>query len=265
MINIGTTGWSYNFWRKDFYPRGTKDLLEYYSKNSSITEVNSTFYQIPSEKTIERWKKVTPDKFKFTIKMLKDLTHSRAEEVNISLLRNFCQPLLKLDEKLDGILIQFPYSFDFNDQNGKYLNELIMSIEDLIPTNLFIEIRNPTWTKNLISTQNSSKNLYYVLTSKLQYLNLKPEQDINYVRILGSHKEFPDRLLGTKRIIRDDKLLDFAKNLILTLKNKETRIYVNNRFSGNGAIDARTLHKIFSNMGLEVSGFAPEKTLEDFF
>ncbi len=47
---VGTSGWSYDHWRGDFYPddlaRGKE--LEHYATVSNTVELNSSFYHLPT-------------------------------------------------------------------------------------------------------------------------------------------------------------------------------------------------------------------------
>ena len=65
---IGTGGWGY------FNIPGA-DPLEAYSKAFDFVEVNSTFYNIPSSKTVDSWAKRVPETFTFSVKCHHDLTH----------------------------------------------------------------------------------------------------------------------------------------------------------------------------------------------
>jgi uncharacterized protein YecE (DUF72 family) len=51
-IYIGTSGWSYptgeGTWNGYFYPPGTRNELEYYSRFFNTVEVNSSFYRPPN-------------------------------------------------------------------------------------------------------------------------------------------------------------------------------------------------------------------------
>ena len=44
---------------KNFYPRGTKDELSYYSTQFNSIEMNSTFYNSPSKEQVQKWKEKT--------------------------------------------------------------------------------------------------------------------------------------------------------------------------------------------------------------
>ncbi|MCK7505729.1 MAG: DUF72 domain-containing protein [Desulfobacterales bacterium] len=49
----------------NFYPKGTKpaDFLREYAKRLTNIEGNTTFYAVPSQKTLEGWAAETPDTF----------------------------------------------------------------------------------------------------------------------------------------------------------------------------------------------------------
>ena len=70
-IRIGAQGWNYDAWLGGFYPSGTRatDFLSVYARAFDTVEVDSTFYAIPPERTIEGWVKRTPDNFLFTLKL----------------------------------------------------------------------------------------------------------------------------------------------------------------------------------------------------
>ena len=81
-IKIGCTGWSYQGWSGTFYPKKLKssEWLKYYSQIFSITEINSTFYKIPSQEIVRRWNADTPRHFKFTAKFPSVITHEKRLE-----------------------------------------------------------------------------------------------------------------------------------------------------------------------------------------
>ncbi len=50
---------------KNFYPKGTKDELGYYSTQFNCIELNATFYRLFPASTFEKWRSTVPDNFKF--------------------------------------------------------------------------------------------------------------------------------------------------------------------------------------------------------
>ncbi|NGP77665.1 DUF72 domain-containing protein [Balneolaceae bacterium YR4-1] len=77
--NIGCTGWSLKEWVGTFYTDDAKqdDYLSQYASVFNSVEGNTTFYNIPSAKTLKSWGSKTPDNFKFCFKFHRSITHER--------------------------------------------------------------------------------------------------------------------------------------------------------------------------------------------
>lgn len=60
-----------------FYPVGLSkgEWLEYYSKFFPTVEINSTYYRVPSPRTIQSWIKKSHESFQFSIKLPSTITH----------------------------------------------------------------------------------------------------------------------------------------------------------------------------------------------
>ena len=65
---VGTGGWSY-------FNVPKKSSLVAYSEVFNFVEVNYTFYNYPSIQTVERWKRIVPKNFTFSVRCYQDLTH----------------------------------------------------------------------------------------------------------------------------------------------------------------------------------------------
>ena len=76
---IGTSGWHYDHWEGQFYPTGLPhgDFLEYYAGHFGTAEVNNSFYRLPEEKTLIRWRDAVPKDFIFSDKASRYLTHMK--------------------------------------------------------------------------------------------------------------------------------------------------------------------------------------------
>ncbi|MBD3352763.1 MAG: DUF72 domain-containing protein, partial [Candidatus Lokiarchaeota archaeon] len=76
-IYIGTSGWSYPEWNNVVYPKTIpkSQMFEYYSRFFYTSEINSTFYQIPSIKVAKAWAKKAPKFFKYSAKVPNLVTH----------------------------------------------------------------------------------------------------------------------------------------------------------------------------------------------
>src|SRR5690349_5577948 len=78
-LRIGTSGWHYDSWRGPFYPADlkSKDFLSFYVERFSTTELNNTFYRLPTEEAIKAWHDSTPDEFLFAWKASRMITHRK--------------------------------------------------------------------------------------------------------------------------------------------------------------------------------------------
>ena len=105
---IGTGGWGY------FTIPGT-DPLAAYAKAFDFVEVNSTFYQTPSPKTVGSWAARVPANFRFSVKCHRDLTHRymlRPTEQACQILEEGIGICRRLNSKL--LIIQTPPSYNPN-------------------------------------------------------------------------------------------------------------------------------------------------------
>ena len=88
-IRIGTSGFSYKEWKKNFYPADLPEsrFLPFYATRFDAVEIDSTFYRMPTPKALDAWHEATPEPFRFAIKASQRITHRKrlkdaAEEVD---------------------------------------------------------------------------------------------------------------------------------------------------------------------------------------
>lgn len=112
-ILVGTSGFAYKEWKGIFYPDDlpAKKYLSFYSQHFSTTEINNTFYRMPTAKLCEGWYAEVPDDFSFTLKLSQRITHFKRlrnvdDEMNF-----FLESAAGLKEKLGPILVQLPPNF----------------------------------------------------------------------------------------------------------------------------------------------------------
>lgn len=142
---IGTSGWSYDHWANQFYP---KDLnknrwLEFYTENLDSVELNASFYRLPKKKTFENWWERTPDCFTFSVKMSRYVTHVKRLLDPEDSLKVFFDAVGGLGEKCSTVLIQLPPSLGF--ETGRvntFLEELTVKYGDYRFT---FECRHQSW------------------------------------------------------------------------------------------------------------------------
>jgi uncharacterized protein YecE (DUF72 family) len=86
-------------------------MLPFYAERLRTTEVNYTFHRIPAAKTIENWKTLTPENFRFALKAPQKITHwSKLRDCGDTM-RYFFDVVSGLGQKLGPILFQLPPNF----------------------------------------------------------------------------------------------------------------------------------------------------------
>ena len=112
-IWVGTSGYNYPEWRGSFYPEkfSTTKMLPYYSERFSTVEINYTYYRTPNAKVLSGWSEVTPQRFKFTLKAPKRITHVARLRDCADLLQYFVKTAATLGPKLGVLFFQLPPYF----------------------------------------------------------------------------------------------------------------------------------------------------------
>lgn len=126
---------------KGFYPRGTKDELEYYSKQFNSIELNATFYRQFPAAQFEKWKAKTPKNFKFFPKLGQEISHWKRLQGVQDVVNVYLDNASHLQEKLGTIFLQL--HANFGNKNFDRLQNFVVSWPKGIP--LAIEVRHPDW------------------------------------------------------------------------------------------------------------------------
>ncbi|MFL6514202.1 MAG: DUF72 domain-containing protein [Chthoniobacterales bacterium] len=112
-IWIGTSGFQYAEWKGNFYPEDlpTAKMLPFYAERFNTTEINYTFHRIPAAKTIDNWRALTPEKFRFALKAPQKITHWSKLRDCADTMRYFHDVTSNLGTKLGPVLFQLPPTF----------------------------------------------------------------------------------------------------------------------------------------------------------
>jgi len=110
MILIGTSGFSYKEWKGTFYPKElpAKQYLSFYARHFKTTEINNSFYRIPTEQNIAAWYAEVPSDFSFTLKLNQKITHMKRLKNADEEMERFLEAAAAMKEKLGTILVQLP-------------------------------------------------------------------------------------------------------------------------------------------------------------
>jgi uncharacterized protein YecE (DUF72 family) len=168
-IVVGTGGWSAEEW----YPDGlaARDRLAWYAERFEAVEVDSTFYALPSRRTVARWAAITPSAFTFDVKLhrllsrhaapLSSLPRDLRDEVEVNergrvalspeLEAAMCRRTWEVFEplreagKLSSFLLQLTPAFD---PGGHRLDELDAVVQALAPVPVAVELRHRDWLRD---------------------------------------------------------------------------------------------------------------------
>lgn len=78
-VLVGTSGFVYDHWKGTFYPEDLprKAWFAYYAARFGSVEINNTFYRMPSENVVARWRAQAPEGFVYAFKASRYITHRK--------------------------------------------------------------------------------------------------------------------------------------------------------------------------------------------
>jgi uncharacterized protein YecE (DUF72 family) len=242
-VRLGTCGWSFADWKGTFYPQGTKDQLVHYATQFDAVEVDSTWYRMPSNRTVESWHRRTPDGFLFCPKMPGEITHEKMLEGADEHVAAFTDVISRLGEKLGPILVQLHPRFS-HDQLPK-----LESFLSGLPAQFryAVEFRHRSWADQPDALALlRSLNMGLAMAHHPWYARIRgATSDFAYLRLLGRRDVFPDfgRIHGPK----EAALRDWA-GVLNSLPASVTRafVFVNNQFEGHSPATAARLRELLS-------------------
>ncbi len=141
-IRIGTSGFSYPEWKGVFYPEDlpSKKYLSFYAGHFKTTEINNTFYRIPTYQLTESWYAEVPEDFSFTLKLSQAITHRKKLKNAEAEMERFLDGSTGLKKKLGTILVQLPPYFK---KDTAVLETFLESYSQ--KARLAFEFRHETW------------------------------------------------------------------------------------------------------------------------
>ena len=245
-LHVGTIGWSYNFWKGNFYPNKTasKEFLAYYATQFNTDEVDSTFYRIPNKQTVTNWKEQTPEDFLFSLKFPRVITHVKMLKDCQQETSTFLDRVVLLKEKLGCLLLQFPSAF------GTQHLSLLKSFLKNLPKGYryVVEVRN----KKLLNSDLYSilKDYNIVLAwadSPIMPQTNEVTSDFIYIRWEGDRKKVKGTLGKIEADRREDLKL-WAEKIKPFLERKITVFgYFGKYYSGYPPSDIALLQSLLNS------------------
>jgi uncharacterized protein YecE (DUF72 family) len=148
---MGLPFWRFEGWQGSLYARDSRpsELLSQYARAFEAVEGNTTFYAMPSERTVERWARAVPDRFRFCFKLPRSITHEAKLHEAGGETRAFLERLRPLEPKLGPIMIQLPP--DFGPDALPRLERFLADLPDGL--RFAVELREPSLAAEGIPAQ----------------------------------------------------------------------------------------------------------------
>ena len=246
-LYIGTSAFTAAGWEGSFYPEGTKsaDFLRYYAQHFNSVEIDSTFYRIPSEATVQGWAKKIPEGFVFAAKVPQVITHEKVLVDCDAEFKQFVDVMDILGEKLGPLLLQFGY---FNKKAFIGVNDFLARLRPFLKKlpkdhKFAVEIRNKNWLVPQFVETLRERGVALALID--QSWMPRPAQwferfdpitaDFTYVRWLGDRKGIEEQTKVWDKVIVDrrQELSEWAEILGKVHKRKiQIYAYANNHYAG---------------------------------
>lgn len=185
MIYVGTAAWNIPKIAAEHFPI-TGSHLERYSLRLDAVEINSTFYRDHKVNSYKKWAKLTPDYFRFSIKLNKRFTHECDLKIDeMDLVKNLTD-ISELSEKWGVLLLQFPKRQEFHFESMKKFYQVIRKVFE---GPVALEARNLSWMSedsiDLIKRFNISK-----VTADPEMCPFDYDSQIKYYRLHGSPETY---------------------------------------------------------------------------
>ncbi|MBV9349757.1 MAG: DUF72 domain-containing protein [Patescibacteria group bacterium] len=248
-VHIGTSGWMYKDWGKEFYPEGMKKgFLEFLSSEFSTVEVNSSFYHLPLASTFSKWRSETPEGFIFAVKLSRYVSHfSKLTHTRTSIYR-FLARARHLKEKLGPILIQLPPWQKFEEKQFSRFIEDVKAAEkrSKLKLRFVIEPRHISFMKEHAPAvrkilKKAEIALVFPHSKKIPSFSPTSENILTnfvYVRFHGPSEWAASRYGSSRLAPWAARIREWSE------KGIEVYVYFNNDIHGHAIHDARTLKRL---------------------
>lgn len=262
-VHLGTCAWSFDDWRDVFYPHAVprNRWLEFYARHFPAVEMDSSFYHVPSAKTVAHWAEMTPATFRFSPKLPKTLSHEKRLEdpaAEISMMRHLAD---ELGPRFGCALLQLPPSFHARAQEEKSLRAFLRAWPEEIP--LAVEFRHESWNTPAGARLVEDRGVAWVWADNLPLdkqqhagFGFRPVTARHlYVRLLGDFrtKYGPDgratHRYGQLLWPRDMALEHWAVKLRHHADAEAIYLFANNHYEG---MAVETVRRLAAKLGMPV-------------
>lgn len=182
---------------KNFFPRGVKDELAYYSTQFNCVELNATFYRLFPPTTFDKWRAAVPEKFQFFPKLEKTISHLRRLKDVKELADRNAANMSHLQEKLGMPFLQMPDNFAPKDFDR--VQTFAEGWTQEVP--LAIEFRHTNWYNDAaVSSQlygllqeRGIANVLVDTAGRRDLMHMRLTTPVAFIRWVGANEPKSDR------------------------------------------------------------------------
>lgn len=239
VIYIGTSGWTYDHWKGNFYPveLAKSRWFDYYAAQFNAVEVNATFYRTFQDQTYQTWKVRAPRGFGYVLKAPRMITHRKLLKGVETDIQAFCRTSQLLEETFEMILLQVspnqPYDLGL-------LQNALQAFPD--PTRVAVEFRHERWFNREVEGLLASIGATCCcVDSPRHQLTETLTSDHAYLRLHGRRNWYADNYTA-------EELLHVAELVRRLIGRGGRRVYIffNNDFGGYAPANALALRKMLA-------------------
>lgn len=245
VVQIGTSGWSYDHWQNVLYEPGTAKgkRLSRYAVEFDTVELNASFYRWPSDTAFSRWRGQLPPGFTMSVKAGRGLTHARRLRSPEPWVDRLTRAWHELGDRRGAILVQLHPAQPRDDARLDYFLGLLP-----VGMRVAVELRHPSWDDPAVYDLLERRGTSYVVmsgaalpcvlraTAHLVYIRLHgPDPSTLYAGSYSSAdlRRWADRIRGWDR------------------EGRDVLAYFNNDGAGNAVRNARMLRSLLRDKGVD--------------
>lgn len=253
-ILVGTSGYAYHEWVGPVYPEGTKpdNYLPCYSGLFPTVELNFSYYNMPKADNLAKMLTDGGPDITFSIKAHKTLTHEVNPDRWEGEAKTFITALKPMLEakRLEAVLFQFPYSFNYTNDNRRYLDKVLKFFNEVPAA---VEFRKADWYTGKVIEEMNRRSIPLVSLDMPELPKLPPlmdvvTSDLSYIRLHGRNKEawWASSDYTRYDYLYSDNEIESWADRIKRISGQARRIlvYFNNHTFGKAVRNAQTLIKI---------------------
>ena len=247
-IHIGTSGWSYKHWKGIFYPKNVKpaEYLAFYARHFPVSEINNSFYKLPTKETVAKWIDTVPGNFLFCPKMSRYLTHLKKLHDPREPLERFFHVFGPFKKRLGPILVQLPANSRFNVEVAETFYAETGQYQGF---RFALEVRHPSWfsDESMRLMKKHHITLVFSQADRFPYHEEITSKDI-YLRFHG-----PSSLYSSS--YSDDVLEDYAEKFAAWAdEGHHVWAFFNNDVGGYALDNAKRLQELVDAKIAEPAG-----------